>query len=73
MKWVWSVVGLVLVLMGGVWILQGLNVLQVGFMAGHMEYAYLGAAVAVVGIGLLIVGNRRRRGTPPVSGKSNDR
>ena len=65
MKTVRNVVGVVLILMGGFWILQGINVIPIGFMAGRVEYAYLGAAIAIVGLGLLVLGNRRRKGTPP--------
>lgn len=62
MKWALTIVGVVLILMGGVWILQGLNVLPIGFMAGQMQYALLGAILVVIGIGLLVFSLRRRKG-----------
>lgn len=61
MKWALTIVGVVLVLMGGVWILQGFNVLPIGFMAGQMQYALLGAILVVLGIGLLVFSLRRRK------------
>ncbi len=61
MKWVLTIVGGLLILMGGVWILQGFNVIPIGFMAGQMQYALLGAILVVVGIGLLAFSRRRRK------------
>jgi len=64
MKWLLGLVGLVLVLMGGLWILQGTNVVPVGFMAGHLQYTLLGIVVALAGLLLIIRGFRGQRGTP---------
>ncbi len=61
MKLVLAIVGVLLVLMGVVWILQGFNILPVGFMAGQMQYALLGAILVVVGIALFLVSRRRRK------------
>ncbi len=61
MKLVLTIVGILLILIGAVWILQGFNILQVGFMAGQMQYALLGAILAVVGIGLLVFSRRPRK------------
>jgi len=61
MKLVLTIIGVILILMGGVWILQGFNILPVGFMAGQMQYALYGAILAVVGIGLLVFSRRRRK------------
>ena len=63
MKWFLSVLGVLLAVMGIVWILQGTDVLKAGFMAGQMQYAYLGIVAVVAGVALLVVGNRRRRVT----------
>jgi hypothetical protein len=66
MKWVLTIVGGFLILMGVVWILQGFNVIPIGFMAGQMLYAVLGALLVVVGIGLLAFSRRHYKAlTPP--------
>ncbi len=61
MRLVLTIVGVLLMLMGGVWILQGFNILPVGFMAGQMQYALLGAILVIGGIGLLAFSRRRRK------------
>jgi hypothetical protein len=63
MKWILNIVAIVLLLFGTVWILQGLNILTQGFMAGHIQYAILGVVVDVVGIALLVFANRRGKPT----------
>lgn len=55
-----NVTGVLCVLVGCVWILQGINVLPGSFMTGQTKWAIYGALCAVVGIGLLISANRRR-------------
>ncbi len=62
MKWVLTVVGGLLILMGILWILQGINVLPGSFMSGKLEYSVLGFVVDVVGILLVLFANRRPRG-----------
>ena len=61
MRWILSIVGVLLALVGAFWFLQGINVIPVGFMAGRPEYAILGFIVAVLGIGLVVLVNRRAR------------
>src|SRR5262245_22595053 len=41
------------VLLGGIWVLQGVNVLPGSFMTGDIRWAYRGAGVAAVGAILL--------------------
>ena len=60
MRMAMMIAGVLLVLMGGVWILQGINVLPGSFMTGQTKWAVYGALLVVVGIGSLIVANRRR-------------
>jgi hypothetical protein len=60
MKWVLLVIGIVLVLMGAVWALQGLNVLTQGAMAGHLKWTAIGGVLFVVGIVLILMGVLRR-------------
>ena len=64
MKWILTIVGVILLLMGGIWILQGFNILPVGFMAGQMQYALLGAILMIAGIGVLAFSRRRRKAVP---------
>ncbi len=59
MRIVGVVVGLLLLLVGVVWILQGINVLPGSFMSGRMGYAGLGVIVAIVGIVILLRSARR--------------
>jgi drug/metabolite transporter (DMT)-like permease len=51
--WVRGIIGLVLIIAGVVWILQGANVLHGSGMSGHGGYAVLGAIVVVLGATLL--------------------
>jgi hypothetical protein len=53
MRWLQFVGGVVLVLVGGVWILQGIGVVGGSAMSGHGQYAVLGVIVALLGVGLL--------------------
>ncbi len=53
------VLAVLLIGMGTVWILQGINVLPGSFMTGQIQWAYRGGAVAVVGVGLLLFARRR--------------
>jgi LPXTG-motif cell wall-anchored protein len=46
--------------MGGVWFLQGINVLPGSFMTGQTKWAVYGGLLLLIGIGLLVAGKRRR-------------
>ena len=60
MRWL-QAGGVVLMLVGLIWILQGIGVIQGSGMSGHGQYAVLGGIVEAIGVGLLYVGTRRRR------------
>ena len=60
MRIVMNLVGIVLVFFGGVWILQGINVLPGSFMTGQTKWAVYGAICLILGIAVLISANRRR-------------
>ena len=60
MKTALSVAGMISIMMGGVWFLQGINVLPGSFMTGQIRWAIYGGIAVVVGIVLLIAANRRR-------------
>ncbi len=53
-------VSVLLILAGGVWFLQGINVLGGGVMSGQTQWVVIGAVVAIGGIALLVFANRRR-------------
>ena len=56
-------VGVILLLMGVVFSLQGANVIGGSpLMSGNTEYIYIGAGVAVVGLVLLALSTRADRG-----------
>jgi hypothetical protein len=59
MKVVLNIIGILLILTGAVWILQGFNLLLGSMMSGHIQYAILGLVVAVIGAGLMVYANRR--------------
>jgi hypothetical protein len=60
MRRVAMVLGILMVLMGGVWFLQGINLLPGSFMTGQMRWAVYGGILAVLGVGLVLGGRRRR-------------
>jgi hypothetical protein len=60
MKIVLNVIGVLLILPGIVWFLQGINVLPGSFMTGQTQWAINGGILIVIGAGLLWFANRRR-------------
>ena len=61
MRIAFNIVGAVLVFFGGVWVLQGVNVLPGSFMSGQMRWAVRGGIAVVAGIALLVGANRKRQ------------
>ena len=55
-----NILGVLCLLVGCIWILQGINILPGSFMTGQTKWALYGCLLAVVGIALLISANRRR-------------
>ena len=55
-----TVLGILCLLIGCIWILQGVNILQGSFMTGQTKWAVYGCLLALAGIGLLISAKRRR-------------
>ena len=53
-------IGVVLAVIGGIWFLQGINVLPGSFMTGQMQWAIYGGIAFVVGVVLLIAARRMR-------------
>jgi hypothetical protein len=67
MKIILTIIGVLLILFGGVWILQGINVLPGSFMTGQIRWAIYGGIAAIVGIVLIVAANRKKAG-PPAGG-----
>ena len=61
MKIARTIFGVLLSLIGVVWILQGLNVLPGSFMTGQIQWAGYGAIALCIGCVLLYVGRRDKR------------
>ena len=60
MKIALTIVGVLLVLVGGIWFLQGINILPGSFMIGQIRWAIYGCVAVAVGIVLLLWANRQR-------------
>jgi hypothetical protein len=63
MRWVWLILGVLAVLVGVVWTLQGLNVLKGSGMSGQPMWAIIGPILAIIGLALVGFGagiGRRR-------------
>ena len=56
-----NIVGVLLVVVGVVWFLQGINVLPGSFMTGQTKWAINGGIAFVVGLGLLVTSRKLGR------------
>ena len=54
-------IGIVAILLGGLWTLQGAGVIGGGFMSGSQTWLVIGLIVAIVGIVLVFEGTRTLR------------
>jgi hypothetical protein len=59
-QWVGRIIGVVLVLVGGLWTLQGLNLVSGSFMTGSALWLVIGVVVVIAGLALLFRRPRRR-------------
>ena len=59
MRSVLTIVGLILVAFGLIWILQGIGVLPGSFMSGQPKWALIGSVTALCGVGLAAAARRR--------------
>ena len=57
-----KIAGTVLLILGLVWMFQGVGILGGSFMTGQREWLYIGIVVAVAGLAIVILGFRR----PPI-------
>ncbi len=58
MKLALNIIGGLMIAMGVVWVLQGLNILPGSFMTGHIIWTGWGSWLAVFGVGLIVWNNR---------------
>jgi hypothetical protein len=56
-----NILGAILILFGGIWFLQGINVLPGSFMTGQIRWAVYGGIAVAAGVGLLVAAKRLRR------------
>ena len=62
MRAISTLMGLFMVMMGGIWILQGFNIAFLNsFMANDKQWALWGAILAAVGIALVYWSNSREK------------
>jgi hypothetical protein len=59
--WALTIVGVILVIAGIIWALQGFGEIGGGFMSGNSVWAVIGPVVAVVGLALAALGLLRMR------------
>ena len=66
MRVISSLIGVLMVLLGSIWILQGLNLawgsLSRSFMQGDQHWAFYGASMLIVGVCQIIWSNTRQLG-----------
>jgi len=56
-----NIIGGILLFIGAVWILQGLNILKGSFMTGQGLWGVIGVVAAIVGAGLIAWDMRTHR------------
>ncbi|EME51402.1 hypothetical protein [Amycolatopsis decaplanina] len=63
-RWVTLTIGLVFLLVGGVWVLQGAGVLTGSFMTGQKLWFLIGLVAFLIGVVLVTATARRTRRAP---------
>lgn len=59
-KIILKIIAVLLMLAGGIWILQGVNILPGSYMTGDPQWAINGAITILVGAGLFWFANRKK-------------
>jgi len=54
-----NIAGLACILLGGLWVLQGANILGGSPMSGHSQWLVIGVVVTLAGFGVLYWANLR--------------
>ncbi|GAA4539277.1 hypothetical protein [Amycolatopsis samaneae] len=70
-RWIGLAAGVVLVLVGAVWVLQGIGVLEGSFMTGQKLWFLIGLAAFLVGVVLVAATATRRAPRPPSAAGKN--
>ena len=60
MRIVSTIVGVLCLLVGCIWFLQGINILPGSFMTGQTKWAVYGGLLFIAGVAVLVAANRRR-------------
>jgi len=63
-SWPWLTGGLLALVLGALWTLQGLDLLGGSVMSGVTVWAIIGPVVAVTGLILIVIGVRKRGSSP---------
>ncbi|KUL27158.1 hypothetical protein [Actinoplanes awajinensis] len=65
--WLMMSFGLLGLVLGSVWILQGLNLFENELMSDQPAWAAAGGALALTGLVLVVIGKRRRESARPTA------
>lgn len=57
-----KIISVILILIGGLWTLQGLGIVGGSFMTGSQQWLYIGIATVIAGLIGLFIGSRGSRG-----------
>ena len=69
MRTTFYVIGTLCLLLGGVWFLQGVNVLPGSFMSGQTKWAVYGGLLLCAGVGLFLTARRLTRTSSELSSR----
>ena len=64
MRWVLIVIGVLMILAGGVWFLQGIGILLGSVMSSQPFWAMAGGVLLIAGAALCFLGLRRSTNAP---------
>lgn len=64
MKTVIILAGVLLIILGGIWFLQGIDVLPGSFMTGRIDWAIYGGLAVIAGLLIILLANRRKKRRP---------
>ncbi|MFA4912502.1 MAG: hypothetical protein EOO27_06895 [Comamonadaceae bacterium] len=68
MKWILNIAGVVLLVIGAIWFLQGLGILPGSFMTGQRQWCVFGAMAMAAGVGNLWAARRQPSPSKPPKG-----